>query len=89
MNLSLVTIYSTGQLQESSSFSGASSPTAEPVSTVPATDGTTAQDNFSESDVQDIIQIGFNRTEAIDELRRQNGNKIQAIAALFAKSLKM
>ena len=46
-------------------------------------------DNFSESDIQEIIKIGFSRTEALDELRNQNGNKTQAIAALFAKSFKM
>ncbi|KAK3894561.1 hypothetical protein Pcinc_001717 [Petrolisthes cinctipes] len=46
-------------------------------------------DNFSDSDIQEIMQIGFTRAQAIDELRRQNGNKTQAIAALFAKSLKM
>ncbi|XP_071536073.1 protein DDI1 homolog 2 isoform X4 [Panulirus ornatus] len=77
------------RLQESTSFSAPSPPTAEPMSSVPASDGITTQDNFSESDVQEIIQIGFTRTDAIDELRRQNGNKTQAIAALFAKSFKM
>ncbi|KAG0726100.1 Protein DDI1 2 [Chionoecetes opilio] len=46
-------------------------------------------DNFSESDVQEIVGLGFSRTQAVEELRRQNGNKTQAMAALFAKSLKM
>ncbi|XP_076066973.1 DNA damage inducible 1 homolog rngo isoform X2 [Oratosquilla oratoria] len=45
--------------------------------------------NFSESDIQEIVNIGFTRQEAIDELRQQNGNKTQAIAALFARSFKM
>ncbi|XP_045107003.1 protein DDI1 homolog 2-like isoform X2 [Portunus trituberculatus] len=46
-------------------------------------------DNFSESDVQEIIGLGFSRSQAVEELRRQNGNKTQAMAALFVKSLKM
>ena len=46
-------------------------------------------DNFSESDVQEIVSLGFSRPQALEELRRQNGNKTQAMAALFAKSLKM
>lgn len=45
-------------------------------------------DNFSEKDVEDIIKLGFKREDAIAELRRNNGNKTQAMAALFAKSLK-
>lgn len=47
------------------------------------------QDNFSESDIQEIIGLGFSRAQAVEELRRQNGNKTQAMAALFAKSFKM
>lgn len=47
------------------------------------------QDNFSESDVQEIVGLGFSRAQAVEELRRQKGNKTQAMAALFAKSLKM
>ncbi|MPC37688.1 hypothetical protein E2C01_031177 [Portunus trituberculatus] len=46
-------------------------------------------DNFSESDVQEIIGLGFSRSQAVEELRRQNGNKTQAMAALFVKSLKI
>ncbi|XP_068239917.1 protein DDI1 homolog 2 isoform X2 [Palaemon carinicauda] len=52
-------------------------------------DSVTARDNFTESDVQEVIQLGFTRVQAIEELRRQNGNKTQAMAALLAKSLKM
>lgn len=47
------------------------------------------QDHFSESDIQEIIGLGFSRAQAVEELRRQNGNKTQAMAALFAKSFKM
>lgn len=45
-------------------------------------------DKFTEKDVDDITKSGFKRTEAIEELRKFQGNKTQALAALFAKSLK-
>lgn len=45
-------------------------------------------DKFTEADVNDIIKLGFSREQAIAELRNFNGNKTQATAALFAKSLK-
>jgi len=41
-----------------------------------------------ESTVQEIVQMGFARDQVIFELRRFNGDKTQAIAALIAKSLK-
>uniref|UniRef100_A0A1A9WGK2 UBA domain-containing protein n=1 Tax=Glossina brevipalpis TaxID=37001 RepID=A0A1A9WGK2_9MUSC len=46
------------------------------------------QDNFSESDVSDLVRMGYKRDDVITELRRHNGNKNQATAALLAKSLK-
>ncbi|XP_045470296.1 protein DDI1 homolog 2 isoform X1 [Harmonia axyridis] len=45
-------------------------------------------DKFTEQSVQEIVQVGFTREQAILELRRFNGDKTQAMAALFAKSLK-
>ncbi|RXG67196.1 Protein DDI1-like protein 2 [Armadillidium vulgare] len=42
-----------------------------------------------EEDIKEIMQIGFSREEVIKALRDQNGNKTQAIAALFAKSIRM
>lgn len=45
-------------------------------------------DTFTETDVQEIVQNGFTRDKAIGELRKANGNKTQALASLFAKSLK-
>lgn len=45
-------------------------------------------DKFTEADVNDIVKLGFSREQAIAELRNFNGNKTQATAALFAKSLK-
>ncbi|KAI9582192.1 hypothetical protein GQX74_015315 [Glossina fuscipes] len=46
------------------------------------------QDNFSEGDVSDLVRMGYQRDDVITELRRHNGNKNQATAALLAKSLK-
>jgi DNA damage-inducible protein 1 len=45
-------------------------------------------DKFSEGDVKEIAGLGFAREQVISELRRFNGDKTQATAALFAKSLK-
>ncbi|XP_058805771.1 protein DDI1 homolog 2 isoform X3 [Phymastichus coffea] len=47
-----------------------------------------SSDSFSESTVEEIITLGFARDRVISELRRFNGDKVQAIAALFAESLK-
>ncbi|XP_027209897.1 protein DDI1 homolog 2 isoform X2 [Penaeus vannamei] len=78
------------QQQSSSPPSDAAAPATAPAAAPAAVPEATAQqDNFSESDIQEIMQIGFTRVQAVEELRRQNGNKTQAIAALFAKSFKM
>ncbi|XP_044268057.1 protein DDI1 homolog 2 [Tribolium madens] len=45
-------------------------------------------DKFSESDVKELTGLGFSREQVISELRAFNGDKTQATAALFAKSLK-
>ncbi|CAH2103088.1 unnamed protein product [Euphydryas editha] len=45
-------------------------------------------DRFSETEVEEIVALGFTREQAIVELRRFNGDKTQATVALFAKSLK-
>lgn len=45
-------------------------------------------DKFTEADITDIVNLGFSRNQALYELRQFNGDKTQAIAALFAKSLK-
>lgn len=49
---------------------------------------TAASDNFSENDIAELMKNGFTRASVIEELRKFNGNKTQALAALFAKSLK-
>ena len=45
-------------------------------------------DKFNENDVAELMKNGFNRSRCIEELRNSKGNKTQALAALFAKSLK-
>lgn len=75
--------------QQQSKSAGGTNPEAASAASGDTNSATGPADNFSDSDIKEIMQIGFSRTEAIDELRRQNGNKTQAIAALFAKSLKM
>jgi DNA damage-inducible protein 1 len=47
-----------------------------------------ASNNFPESDISELMKNGFTRAAVIEELRKHNGNKTQALAALFAKSLK-
>lgn len=47
-----------------------------------------SNDNFTEADINEIVALGFSRNQALFELRQFNGDKTQAIAALFAKSLK-
>lgn len=47
-----------------------------------------SNDNFTESDIAEIQKLGFTRDKIILELRNANGNKTQAVAALFAKSIK-
>jgi len=44
-------------------------------------------DKFTESDVAELMKNGFKRPNVIEELRNFKGNKTQALAALFAKSL--
>lgn len=45
-------------------------------------------DNFTEEVVKEIVTMGFARDKVLTELRTANGNKTQAVAALFAKSFK-
>lgn len=45
-------------------------------------------DPFTEATVKELEALGFTRAQVIAELRRFSGDKTQATAALFAKSLK-
>lgn len=67
---------------------GSSSGARTSSSPSPARDVILPTDQFTESDVAEIVKNGFPRERAIAELRTANGNKTQALAALFAKSLK-
>lgn len=75
-----------------SSFAAAGSSSGARTSTSttpsPARDVVLPTDQFTESDVAEIAKNGFPRERVIAELRSANGNKTQALAALFAKSLK-
>ncbi|CAD6237400.1 GSCOCG00002291001-RA-CDS [Cotesia congregata] len=48
----------------------------------------TVSDPFTEANVKAIVTLGFPRAQVIAELRRFNGDEMQATAALYAKSLK-
>jgi len=47
-----------------------------------------SSDKFQEKQVLDIVSMGFQRQQVIEELRKFNGDVTQATAALFAKSIK-
>ncbi|XP_013105621.1 protein DDI1 homolog 2 [Stomoxys calcitrans] len=57
-------------------------------STSSASSAISAGDNFNETDIADLIKMGFTREDVVHELRRCNGDKTQAMAGLLAKSLK-
>ncbi|XP_060873378.1 52 kDa repressor of the inhibitor of the protein kinase-like [Metopolophium dirhodum] len=44
--------------------------------------------SFKETDITELINLGFSREQVIQELKRFIGNKNQAMASLFAKILK-
>lgn len=44
---------------------------------------------FPEADIKKLMEYGFSRNQAEEELTRARGNVDQALAALFAKSFKM
>lgn len=68
--------------------SGGSSSANPSVTSADTTQSVSSGDKFSESDVKELSNLGFSREQVIFELRRFNGDKTQATAALFAKSLK-
>uniref|UniRef100_A0A336MM03 CSON003649 protein n=1 Tax=Culicoides sonorensis TaxID=179676 RepID=A0A336MM03_CULSO len=68
--------------------SGGASTSAQASSPTNAATTVLPTDKFSEADVQELIKLGFSREQVIVELRSFNGNKTQATAALFAKSIK-
>ena len=44
--------------------------------------------NLSDTDVAELMKHGFDRQSVVEELLKFKGNKTQALASLFAKSLK-
>ncbi|XP_043276839.1 protein DDI1 homolog 2 isoform X2 [Venturia canescens] len=75
-----------GQSATNSSGESISSSTANTSGTPQST--ITNNDPFTEATVKEIVNLGFPRETVIAELRRCNGDSIQATAALYAKSLK-
>merc|ERR1719147_555764 len=78
------------------SASDSSMDTSESNSEKAGTSGTTSSvsatdilptDKFKESDVVNMVSMGFNRADCIIELRKNNGDANLAVAAMFAKSL--
>lgn len=67
---------------------GSSSAARTSLASSPPRDIILPTDQFTETDVAEIVKNGFPRERVIAELRSANGNKTQALAALFAKSLK-
>lgn len=57
-------------------------------STKDLSNGPGPNDKFGENDISDLVKLGYKRDDVIAELRKHNGNKTQATAALIAKSLK-
>merc|ERR1719348_745651 len=77
------------------SASDSSMDTSESNSEKAGTSGTTSSvsatdilptDKFKESDVVNMVSMGFNRADCIIELRKNNGDANLAVAAMFAKS---
>ncbi|UYV66344.1 DDI2 [Cordylochernes scorpioides] len=70
--------------------SASSSVTAAPTPAAPATaNSILASDKFKEQDIQTLTKMGFARQQAIEELRRFNGDVTRASVALLAKSIKL
>lgn len=72
-------------IERSAEEAGAAGPSSSSSKPSPSTD-LLSSDKFTEADVADLMKNGFKRNNVIEELRKNNGNKTQALAALFAKS---
>ncbi|XP_031829871.1 DNA damage inducible 1 homolog rngo [Nomia melanderi] len=68
--------------------SNSSDAPAVPSNTTASVETILPTDPFTEETVIELEALGFTRVQVIAELRRLNGDKAQALAALFAKSLK-
>lgn len=63
-------------------------PNVAPLNQVMSENQILPTDRFTETDIKELTSLGFTREQVVSELRRFNGDKTQATAALFAKSLK-
>lgn len=72
----------------STSSSVPSGPTPAPPTPTADVNVPSTGDRFSEQDVQNLVSMGFQRQQVLEELRRFAGDVTQATAALFAKSFK-
>ena len=77
-------------LEKSAKHSAGSSSSS---AAAPSTSGSSSNrvlptDKFTENDVADLMKNGFQRAQCIEELRKFGGDKKNALASLFAKSLK-
>jgi DNA damage-inducible protein 1 len=78
-------------LEKSAKESGRAGPSTSSSQSAQSTDTklrVLPSDKFTENDVSDLTKNGFDRANVIAELRKFNGDKTQALAALFAKSIK-
>ncbi|VVC29633.1 Hypothetical protein CINCED_3A015822 [Cinara cedri] len=44
--------------------------------------------SFNETDIQELMNLGFSREQVIQELKKFGGNKNEALASLFSKAIK-
>merc|ERR1719187_2057037 len=82
-------------MDTSSSHKSPSPATASASSGVSAASGGSAvssqissADKFGETEISNVCAVGFTREQAIQKLRQFNGDSNQAVAALFAESLR-
>lgn len=77
-------------LERSAKESATAGPSSSSSRPSPSTDSKLTvlpSDKFTEADVVELMKNGFKRPNVIEELRKNNGNKTQALATLFAKSI--
>lgn len=75
-------------LEKSKKEAGGGAGTSSTAAASDNSDRILSTDKFSENDVAELVKNGFQRPNVIQELRKFNGDKTQALASLFAKSLR-
>lgn len=74
-------------LEKSAKESGGAGPSASSSAPTDSSFRVLPTDKFTENDVTELMKNGFKRPDVVSELRKFNGNKTQALAALFAKAI--